>query len=507
MIVKQDKMKITTQIVILCFTFLFISNCKKTHVKPIKIVIDPAQVIYTMKGGMGASWHAIQDIYPLNNEKYEIPVREVAPLGSAYGGNPPVSNIKTWEQIKSHASWLGMNFVRVELSQNMYYPGKNTFDWENEEMQALFNILDWAEENEADVFLQQMCANVEWNSFPGIHPLISAPKDLDAYAIGIATLLEFLTIEKGYTCIKYFCMTNEPPGGTWGYWWEYGKNEGKIEDAWARLKQEFDNQRIDIPVSGPDWTDMPPFEEGNLDFTKHFGAIDIHSYHGVTSKGEENLRKWAEWAHRQNKPFFLTEYGNMNLGWGKDDPNQKSFDAALSNANDVMRGIRAGVDAFNRWSFTNRGDLDGQWQLIYTFDRDNKEYLDKIKPEPEAYYGFGIISRFLSKYSSVLKTEYHAPDSVLICNSVKSPGDIISVFLVNNSEKEINVEIDFVNRNSDDLFLYQVNKDIINKEGFQFNPVSSYSAKRKIEILLPPKSISTLSENRLMENDKGIVLN
>jgi hypothetical protein len=32
----------------------------------------------------------------------------------------------------------------------------------------------------------------------------------------------------------------------------------------------------------------------------------------------------------------------------------------------VVRGINAGVYGFNRWSFTNRGDLDGQWRSIKT---------------------------------------------------------------------------------------------------------------------------------------------
>lgn len=495
------------KIITLILYFIIFMAFKIGNMNSVKIDIDSAEIIYTMQGGMGASWHAIQDVFPLNNEKYKIPVREVAPLGSAHGGNPPVKNIKAWEQIKNHATWLGMNFVRVELAQHMYNPEKNKFDWENEEMQALFNILDWAEENKADVFLQQMCANVEWNAFPGIHPLISAPRDLEAYADAITTLLEFLSNEKGYSCIKYFCMTNEPPGGTWGYWWEYGDNKGEIEDAWGRLKKELDERKINIPIAGPDWTDMPPFEEEKLGFTKHFGAIDIHSYHGVTPEGEENLKKWADWSHKQGKPFFLSEYGNMNLGWGEDDPNQKSFAAALSNANDLMRGIRAGVDGFNRWSFTNRGDLDGQWQLIHTFDRENKVYLDEVLPEPEAYYGFGIISRFLSKYSAVVKTVVHAPDSVIICNTVVSPGGKISVFIINNSEEAENIEIDIQGGDSEEFHLYQVSKEIVNTRGFQLIPIERFSAKKSIKISLPAKSISTVSQNLLYHNDKGIVSN
>ncbi|MGW8317166.1 MAG: cellulase family glycosylhydrolase [Bacteroidales bacterium] len=471
----------------------------------IKINVNTSEELHQMKGGMGASWHVIRDVFPLNNEKYTIQVREVAPLGSAHGGNPPLSNTVAWEQIKNHASWLGMNFIRLELTQRSYLPERGRYDWSSEEMKTLCTILDWAEENGADIFLQQMSMNVEWNAYPGIHPLISAPKDLDAYAEGIATLLEYLTVENGYSCIKYFCMTNEPPGGTWGYWWEYGENEGKIENAWARLKQEFDQRGIGIPISGPDWTDLPPFNENKLAFTKYFGAIDIHSYQGISAEGEEILRRWADWAHKEGKPFFLTEYGNMSLGWGTDDPNQKSFEAALSNASDVMRGMRAGVDAFNRWSFTNRGDMDGQWQLIETFDRAKKVYYNEVNPEPEAYYGFGIISRFLSKYSFVLKTEVAAADSVLMCNALKSPGGLLSVFLLNKSGKAINVEVGFSGEIPGELHLYQVSKEIINAPGFEMNKVKSYGEGEKCALLLPPKSISVITQHSLDSKDKGIV--
>lgn len=488
-----------------CCIVLILNNCTMKNRDVIKINVNTSEKLYQMKGGMGASWHVIRDVFPLNNEKYEIPVREVAPLGSAHGGNPSLSNTAAWEQIKNYASWLGMNFIRLELTQKSYLPERDNYDWNSEEMLTLCTILDWAEENGVDIFLQQMTMNVAWNAYPGIHPLISAPKDLDAYTEGVATLLEYLTKEKGYRCIKYFCMTNEPPGGTWGYWWEYGDNEGNIEEAWARLKQEFDQRGIRIPISGPDWTDLPPFDEEKLAFTRYFGAIDIHSYQGVSAEGEETLRKWAEYAHTQGKPFFLTEYGNMSLGWGADDPNPKSFEAALSNASDVMRGMRAGVDAFNRWSFTNRGDMDGQWQLIATFDRLNKVYYNEVKPEPEAYYGFGIISRFLSKYSSVLKTEVPAADSVLMCNALKSPGGVLTVFLLNKSEKALHVEVGFSGDIPEEMHLYQVSKEIINTPGFELNKVKSYGKGERCALLLPPGSISVITQHSLDSKDKGIV--
>ena len=481
-------------------------GCQRSDVETAVVKVNISQVNHILRGGMGASWHAISKDFPLNNEKYKIPAREKNSRGSAFGGNPPVTDTVAWKQIQDHASWLGMNFIRVELSQRMYEPERRKFDWNNEEMQALYNILDWCQKNDADVFLQQMWGYVEWNAIPGVHPLISAPKSLDDFADGIATLIEYLTKEKGYTCIKYFCMTNEPPGGPWGYWWELNGQKGSVSGAWKRLKEEFDRRNIDIPISGPDWTSMPPFDITKLGFAPWLGAIDIHSYNGVNPEGEANLKKWDDWAHGQNKPFFLSEYGNMTLGWGDDNPGQKSFDAALSNANDVIRGLRAGVDGFNRWSFTNRGDLDGQWQLIETYDREHKKYLSQIKPENEAYYGFAIISRFLSKYSSVVSCISNQPDSALMASALVSPKGELSIFLVNLKDTSINVQLDIITTGANLLNVYQVSKEIVTKPAFELNPIASFKAIEKKELNLPARSITTVSSYLLENSQNGIIL-
>ena len=486
---------------------MILTGCIGTDKSNVEINVDTSKILYTMKGGLGASWHSLSKETPLENEKYKFPVRVVCPRGSGYGGNPPITDTLAWNGIREHASWLGLNFLRVELSQNIYEPERNKFDWENEEMQALYLILDWCQENNADVFLQQMWGHVEWNSFPGVHPIISAPKNLDDFAEGIATLLEYLTQRKGYTCIKYFCMTNEPPGGPWGYWWEAGDGKCSINDAWKRLKVEFDKRKIDIPISGPDWTSMPPFDESKLVFAPYLGSFDIHSYDGVTESGEANLKNWADWAHKQDKPFFLTEFGNMNLGWGTDNPGPKSFDAALSNANDVFRAIRAGVDGFNRWSFTNRGDLDGQWQLIQTFDREKKEYIQDVKPENEAYYGFGIISRFLSKYSSSVSCSVNQPDSVLMAVAMRSPSGQLSIFILNKGEKELKSSLKIQGQAPEKLTVYKVSKELVNQPGFELNPMATFKSNDRLEVILAPKSITTITSYLLTNNDNGVMLN
>jgi hypothetical protein len=62
------------------------------------------------------------------------------------------------------------------------------------------------------------------------------------------------------------------------------------------------------------------------------------------------------------------------------------------------------VDGFNRWSLINRGDFDGQWQMIDTWDPATKTLLKSFPPKPNAYLVYGLISRLpalsLTIYSS-----------------------------------------------------------------------------------------------------------
>lgn len=460
-----------------------------------------------MKGGIGASWHVINGIGPLNNQNYLFPVREDNPLGSAWGGNPSVTDTLAWKQLCEHARWLGLDFIRVELAGKSYEPWKNVFTWDSDDMKALYIVLDYCQKNDIDVFLQQMCLNTGWNSYPGVHPLLSAPRSLDDYAEGISNMLEYLTKIRNYSCIKYFCITNEPPGGPWGYWWSEGTGDAPYTPAVKRVYEEFRKKNIPIRLSGPDWTSLPPFTPEKLDFAPFLGAYDIHSYQGIDKEGEKTIRQWADWAHSMNKPFFISEFGNMNLGWGKDNPGPKSVDAALSNANDIITALKSGTDAMNRWSFTNRGDMDGQWQLVQTYDRGKKEYMKTIVPENTAYYGFAMFTRFIAKYSSVLQSIESAPsDTAVSMISLKNPDGNIVIILLNRSNETKTGEIQLTSKlKSDKLAMYQYDENIPAEGKFELNPVEIIPVTDKLPLKLTKKSIVVLSSVILRNTDQGII--
>ena len=110
-----------------------------------------------------------------------------------------------------------MDFFRVEIDMRMYEPERGHFDWDNEEMQALYRILDHCQANQADVLLAQMWQDVAWNAHEGVCRLQSAPKSVDDFAAGLGTLLERLVKTKKYTCIRWLTVGNEP--GFDACWW------------------------------------------------------------------------------------------------------------------------------------------------------------------------------------------------------------------------------------------------------------------------------------------------
>ncbi|MCX6225330.1 MAG: cellulase family glycosylhydrolase [Bacteroidia bacterium] len=467
-----------------------------------EIKIHAEQVKYKMAGGIGASWHAISEDSVDESPEYKWALRYSNSRGSAWGGNPPVTSNNAWEQIYKHASWLGFSFLRVELSASIYHPERDRFDWDNEEMAALYRILDWAQANDADVFLQQMWSNVKWNSYPGVQPLLSAPRSLDDFAAGIAGLLKHLTVTKKYTCIRWICITNEPPGGGWGSWWSMGETDAPLTPALKAVRVALDRANIPIPISGPDWTDLPPFVQAKIDFDPYIGAYDIHSYQGIDEAKQKIVEDWVSWARKQGKPLFLTEIGDMRLGWKDSNTGPKSFAAALSNAESIIRGLSAGAGAFNRWSFTNRGDLDGQWQLIRTWDIEHKRYFDQIEIEPAAFYGYGIITRFCAKHSSVVNTESEKNPSVL-SQTLKSPSGLLTIYMLNKSSKTQIVKIKILGANNERLYLYMVTEQEVTKPRYKMEPIREMVCKdgKNLVLELPAYSINTLTGYKSLPDD------
>ena len=363
---KIDKATSSTSLLIIVLLTLTLSpnkaQCTSSKTPPpVEINVDTSKIINTMRGGIGASWHAIEKPIPIGHG------------GSGWGAYPPADNERAWQQIYQHAYWLGLDWNRVEIEERIYEPERDQFTFDSPEMKILYRILDWNQKNNTDVFFQQMWDNTAWEAYPQfaddpIKRVHSAPQDLNAFANGLSTLMEYLIKKRGYTCIKWLAITNEP-GKNWS-WWQSAGGPLSIGQGLAAVRKALDQRGLNLPLSGPD-NGMDVFRSAvGLEYVPLLGSYDFHDYqvdfdfhsHGYLAKQVRDVAEWAKFAHDQGKPLFLSEFGTSTYRQAPDTESPGSVESVLADSEFVIRDANAGVDGFNHWSFLNRGDLDGQWQ-------------------------------------------------------------------------------------------------------------------------------------------------
>jgi hypothetical protein len=372
----------------------------------VEIRVNNNEVIRTIQGGIGASWHAIEA--PILGRSADGEVLG----GSAWGANPPAEDKAAWQALYRHANWLGLDWCRVELEQRMYEPKKREFDWDNAEMRILYRILDWAEKRKSDVFLQQMWSNVEWNAYP-------------------------------------------------------------------EMRDNPDRRLVSAPLS----------------------------------LAEKRLAEWSQWAHVRNKPLFLSEVGSQIYGFKDSDAGPGTYEAGLKDASLVVRGLRVGVDGFNRWSFMNRGDLDGQWQLVDTWDIPNQRLSKTFRPHPNSYYLIGLLSRFTAKHSEVLATHVEGGSSQgiqhVIAVALRSPRGQHTLLVVNEVESDWDASIVFQGlKKSATLYQYRMTPQQRDQSNLSLQADNEFRVTKdegRFRVRIPGRSVTVYSTYQLGPQDEGII--
>jgi hypothetical protein len=490
----------------------------------VEVTVDCDRARNILRGGLGASWHAMETMIPYG-VKHPI-FDSYSHGGSGWGAYPPAEDERAWQQIYRHARWLGLDWNRVEIEQRSYEPERGKFTFDSPEMRILYRILDWNQQNGADVFFQQMWCNVAWLAYPEyrddpVGRVHSAPVDLEAFAEGLATLMEHLVKDRGYTCIKWLCINNEPGAGF--SWWQAPPNKPlSIGPGLAAVRKALDRRGLNLPLSGPDGTiGFPDSFPGGFDYLDLLGAYDFHDYgadfdfrtKGHIATQALNAAAWARQAHAQGKPLFLSEFGTMAYGWVPDKPGPSCPESALAASELVLRLANAGVDGFNRWSFLNRGDLDGQWQLVDTWDREHKKLLPEFTPHPNSYFCLGLLSRFTAKHSAVLDSRVEGGKldgwQRVFCAAFRSPSGDLTLALVNDSPAEFQLKLGLHGMPKAAAFCrYRHGEAQREQSGLRIEPQAGPSPMAQPgqwQDALPPNSLTIYSTYKLSHDAPGVI--
>ena len=435
--------------------------------------------------------------------------------GSAWGGNPPAEDESAWQRLYELADWTGMSLLRVAVSQRMYEPQRRTFAWNSPEMRVLFRILDWCQSRGAIVFLQQQYNNVEWNAFPEfrgdeIATLRSGPYSLDEFTHGIVSLVDFLVRQRGYDCIRYLGLNNEPDACRC---WESPRGPMPMLPAVEAVSGELASRDLPVTLAGPDLVEAAHSADTEA-LAPHLGAFEVHSYGGAfdwrtehafdwcypMAEGVAKFAAWAQFAHQRGKPFFLGELGTFDYGMGGSKREPGSYEAALKDVEYAIRLMNAGVDGFCRWSFVNRGHIDGQWQLVDTWDAENDCPHGTITPHPNSFFLWGMLSRCISAGATILSGELTGGSDdqhqrVFGC-AARNPDGSHTLAVVSDSDAEADLHVSWDGADSGESALHRYRIDTTHRDRADVRVDPQRTFGSDFEDTLPPMSLSIYSTHR-----------
>jgi hypothetical protein len=203
----------------------------------------------------------------------------------------------------------------------------------------------------------------------------------------------------------------------------------------------------------------------------------------------------------------------MAYGWVPDKPGPSSPRSVLAGSELVVRLASVGVDGFNRWSFLNRGDLDGQWQMVDTWDRQQKQLLQDFPPHPNSYFCLGLLSRFTAKRSAVLASRVEGGRigdwQRVFCTAFRSPSGHLSLAVVNDAPAEFKLQLAVQGLAQPiRLWRYRYGEAEQDQADVKVDPQAEFSlspAAKELRDTLPANSLSIYSSYRLEHGSPGVI--
>ncbi|MFI3262105.1 MAG: cellulase family glycosylhydrolase [Rikenellaceae bacterium] len=216
-------------------------------------------------------------------------------------GNETLSD-SDWNKVFTRLDFMRPKFVRIMISAGWSYYVDGVYDPVKSEP-MLQKMLDYCEKNSISVQFG------EWG-----HQEVDGSIDQD-WLSDCAKFLNYLVNEKGYSCVKFFTMTNEPNGD-----WSTVNGEYSL---WKSLVQQF-YAKIDdygltnkVQIMGPDvavWTgdDMAWLSNSMAELSDEIGSYDIHTYPdetAVRTTSYSNLLDIYKASSDKSKMIVLGELG------------------------------------------------------------------------------------------------------------------------------------------------------------------------------------------------------
>ncbi|MCB9867353.1 MAG: hypothetical protein H6816_12060 [Phycisphaerales bacterium] len=302
-----------------------------------------------------------------------------------------------WQKVFRRLEYMRLPLTRVMLDTFWYCQGFDAagepiYTWDTPHMRKLYRLLDWCERHDTTVVIG------EWGRPNGAD--LDLAVDDPRWARIIGDFLDHLLTGRGYTCLRYYNLINEPHGAWTGVTW----------DAWYaalnHLQAELARRGLTgrITIAAPDGDRL--FTTRSL---KHeplralTGIYDEHWYVRAEDVERGLLELYAREQLRQvgrrdpGKPFILGELGlvdGVNANDQQHNVYKYWYGVAMTDA--AIQGLRGGLSGLIAW------DLDDAMH----FCGDGGEAMNALaEPLPTDAYA----RRKIWGFWNILGAEFGAP--------------------------------------------------------------------------------------------------
>jgi hypothetical protein len=379
---------------------------------------------------------------------------------------PDLDDSRGWKVLLDELSSLRPGFLRFGIPPDPHTDDRGRFRGGTEHLERLERIAQWAEKAGCTILLDTFLVPSHYEmpeppdeSFyrEGMYQM--AAGDNRAYAREfVAPFLRHVVVERGLSAVRYFNPVNEPM--CYGVYQTPGNEPDMYVhyvDMYREIRAALDDANIPrerLGLAGADSVEAENFPAlemlaRGVDLDPYVDIYTLHFYllrfdylpqrPGIctTIPMQEGLDKHtakvARYCHRRGKPLWATEFGSFYYGWRLGDPaGPATFDATLTVAEGVVRGLNIGLDAFAFWSLLNPNGIDGHWALL-------KIEGGQMIPTPHPYNVYGTLAHYCRPHSRIfpLRTTKSAADLAhLHGTALVAPDGAKTLLVVNDHPTE-----------------------------------------------------------------------
>lgn len=445
---------------IITFIFFLLSHTIYSQaIEKINLVISyPSQPVTEFKG-FGAEWDSrAYDLNGVTEEDFKL-------IG---------------ERIK----WMQIPIVRVMMQTKWCYSKSLGYDWENRDMQLLYRHLNFCQQNGIEVILSDWGIEVDWLAVDGIEKM-----DNPLYAEVIGTYLDYLINRKGFTCIKYFGLVNEPN-------YEVGNFERWRTGA-ENLFQVFKDKELDKKVKfiGPGQSNDNEWFFNTVDEARYmFDVYDVHMYawKDRTAKGSVQTDLTLLWNYAKSidpkaskKLYFVTEAGMRDGQSAAISTQINTFYYGVFMTDFAIQAVHSGANTVLAWMLDDNSHPDFQWGMW----TDKKNGM-KLRPW---FYSWSLLTKLFPAGSDVYRIRSRSINLRALGTKIIKNGNVnwsFAVVNINSAPIKVLLRVDNEGEYNFKQYVYTENEMRIDGNGFPV-PVNNLSKNLSegIEFEIKPQSV------------------